>query len=166
MKKEVENKISFLTDLSSSESSGDESEKEIPIENKEEIKTEIEKYLLNSDDKLIKKNPPKKTKKLIKKRETSSGIHVDQDQEKSVKKSKKSSQKDSPKKSLLKGDNSKDFKKRQENLEPHLLIIPNKKTTNTWLNTTVKRFTSVPPTLKITSFIKIVIVETSISQKQ
>ena len=59
MKKEVENKNSFITVLSSSESSGDESEKEIPIENKEEI----EKYLLNSDDKLIKKKSPQENKK-------------------------------------------------------------------------------------------------------
>ena len=38
MKKEVENKKSFITDLPSSESSGDESKKELPIANKEELK--------------------------------------------------------------------------------------------------------------------------------
>ena len=54
MKKEVENKNSFITDLTSSESSSDESDKEIPLENKEEIKKEIEKYLLT--DKKNKKN--------------------------------------------------------------------------------------------------------------
>ena len=59
MKKEVENKNSFITDLSSSESSGDESEKEIPIENKEEIKKVIEKYLLT--DEKPKKTIQKKT---------------------------------------------------------------------------------------------------------
>ena len=111
MKKEVENKNSFITDLSSSESSGDETDKEIPIENKQEINKEIEKYLLIDDEKIIKKNSPKKTKKLVKKRETSSGSSVDQDQEKSIKKPKKSTHKESPKKSLIKGD---DFKKLQK----------------------------------------------------
>ena len=55
MKKEVENKNSFITDLDSSESSGDESDdiKEIPIENKKEIKKVIENYLLSSDEKTI-----------------------------------------------------------------------------------------------------------------
>ena len=38
MKKEVENKKSFIRVLSCSESSGDESEKELPIENTEELK--------------------------------------------------------------------------------------------------------------------------------
>ena len=151
MKKEVENKNSFITDLSSSESSGDESEKEIPIENKKEI----EKYLLNSDDeKTIKKNSPKKSKKLVKKRQNSSDNSVDQDQEKSPKSNKKtikkSISKDSPKKTLVQGDDFKDFKTRQKNLAPHHLIIPKEKTTNTWLNTWAKRFTSVLPKLKIT----------------
>ena len=86
MKKEVENKKSFNRVLSCSESSGDESEKELPIENIEELK----KYLLTDNDKLIKKNSPKKTKKLVKKRETSCRNNVDQ--EKSVKQ-KKSTQK-------------------------------------------------------------------------
>ena len=63
MKKEVENKKSFITDLPSSESSGDESEKELPIENKGELK----KYLLESDDKLIKKNSPRKQETLSRK---------------------------------------------------------------------------------------------------
>ena len=75
MKKEVENKKTFIRVLSCSESSGDESEKELPIENKEELK----KYLLTDDDKFIKKNSPKKTKKLVKKRETSSRNNVDQE---------------------------------------------------------------------------------------
>ena len=139
------------------------------IENKEEIKKEIEKYLLNSDEKIIKKHFPKKTKKLVKKRETSSGNSVDQDQEKTVKpikKPKKSTQKDSPKKSLVKGDDFKRLQKKAKNLAQHHLIIPKEKTTNTWLNTTAKRFTSVPLTLKITSFTKILIDETSISQKR
>ena len=125
MKKEVDNKKSFITDLLSSESSGDESEKELPIENTEELK----KYLLTDDDKLIKKNSSKKTKKLVKKRETSS--HNNVDQEKSVK-PKKFSPKDSPKKSLLKGDDFEKLQKRQKNLEPHLLVIPKEKIRNTW----------------------------------
>ena len=110
MKKEVENKKSFIRVLSCSESSGDESEKELPIENTEELK----KYLLTDDDKLIKKISPKKTKKLVKKRETSS--HNNVDQEKSVK-PKKSSPKDSPKKSLLKGDDFKKLQKKAKKLE-------------------------------------------------
>ena len=155
MKKEVENNKSFITDLPSSESSGDETEKDLPIENKEELK----KYLLTDDDKLIKKNSPKKTKKLVKKRETSSRNNVDQ--EKSVKQ-KKSTQKDSPKKSLLKGDDFKRLQKRQKNLVQNLLIIPKEKITNTRLNTMPKRFTSVLSTLKTSLFTKILIVETSI----
>ena len=49
MKKEVENKKYFITDLSSSDSSSDESEKELPIENKEEVKKVIEKCLLSDE---------------------------------------------------------------------------------------------------------------------
>ena len=109
MTKEVENKKSFITDLSNSESSGDESEKEMSIENKEELK----KYLLADDEKLIKKNSPKKTKKLVKKRETSS--HNNVDREKTVK-PKKSTQKDSPKKILLKGDDFKRLQKKAKKL--------------------------------------------------
>ena len=102
MKKEVENKKSFIRVLSCSESSGDETEKE-----------ELKKYLLTDDDKLIKKNSPKKTKKLVNKRENSSRNNVDQ--EKSVK-PKKSTQKDSPKKSLLKGDDFKRLQKKAKQL--------------------------------------------------
>ena len=81
MKKEVENKKSSIIVLSCSESSGDESEKELPIENTEELKQYLQTN--EDDDKLIKKNSPKKTKKLVKKRETSSRNNVDQ--EKSIK---------------------------------------------------------------------------------
>ena len=77
MKKEVENKKSFIRVLSCSESSGDESEKELPIENTDELK----KYLLTDDDKLIKKNSSKKTKNLVEKRETSRN-NVDQEKPK------------------------------------------------------------------------------------
>ena len=63
MKKEVEKKKSFVIDLSSSEPSSDECEKESPIENTEELK----KYLLTDDDKLIKKNSPRKQKSLSRK---------------------------------------------------------------------------------------------------
>ena len=59
MKNEVENKKSSIIVLSSPESSGDESEKELPIENKGELK----KYLLTDDDKLIKKKFPQENKK-------------------------------------------------------------------------------------------------------
>ena len=109
MKKEVENKKPFIIDLSSSESSSDESDKEISVENKEELK----RYLLTDDEEIIKKNSPKKTKKLVKKRENSSRNNVDQ--EKSVK-PKKSSPKDSPKKKLVQGDDFKRLQKKAKKL--------------------------------------------------
>ena len=120
MKKEVENKKSFIRVLSCSESSGDESEKELPIENTEELK----KYLLTDDDKLIKKKSPKKTKKLFKKRGTSSRNNVDQ--EKSVKQ-KKSTQKDSPQKYVLKGDDFKKLSKKARKLGATSLDYSKKK---------------------------------------
>ena len=101
MKKEVENKKSFIRVLSCSESSGDETEKE-----------ELKKYLL-TNDKLIKKIHPRKQKKLVKKRDTSSRNNVDQ--EKTVK-PKKPIPKDSPKKSLLKGDDFKRLQKKAKKL--------------------------------------------------
>ena len=65
MKKEVNKKKPFIIDLSSSEPSSDESEKELPNENTEELK----KYRqTDEDDESIKKISPKKTKKLVKKR--------------------------------------------------------------------------------------------------
>ena len=146
MKKE---KSSIIV-LSCSESSGDESEKAMPKIDKEELR----KYLQNSDEEneSVKKTSPKKSKKFDKKRKSSSHNNVDQDKSsEEIKKSKKSTQKDSPKKTLLKGDDFKRLqKKRQRNLEPHLLIIPKEKRKNTWLNTTVKRYISVLSTLKIT----------------
>ena len=63
MKKEVDNKNSFITDLTSSESSGNESDQEISVENKEELK----KYHLTDNDKLIKKIAPRKQKSLSRK---------------------------------------------------------------------------------------------------
>ena len=166
MKKEDENKKPFITDLSSSESSSDESEKEIPIENKEEVKKVIEKYLLT--DEKPKTTSSKKSKKVVKKRESSSSNS--DDQEKPVKpikpkKPKKSTHKDTPKKTLVKEEDLKRLQKKAKNLAQHHLIIPKEKK-NTWLNTMAKRFTLVLLTLKITSFTKILIVETSISQKR
>ena len=61
MKKEVKNKKSTITVLSSPEISSDESEKELPIQNSEELKN----YLQTNDDKLIKKIPPRKEKLLL-----------------------------------------------------------------------------------------------------
>ena len=162
MKKE---KSSIIV-LSCSESSGDESEKkEIPKIDKEELR----KYLQNSDkeNESVKKTFPKKSKKLVKKRKTSSHANVDQDKSsEEIKKPKDCIKKDSPKKTLIQGDDFKRLQKRQKNLEPHLLIIPKEKITNTWLNTMAKRFTSVLPRLKTLSFTKILIDETSISQKR
>ena len=66
MKKEVENKKSFIRVLSCSESSGDETEKAMLKIDKEELR----KYLQNSDyeeDKSIQKTSPKKTKNLSRK---------------------------------------------------------------------------------------------------
>ena len=101
MKKE---KSSIIV-LSCSESSGDESEKAMPKIDKEELR----KYLQNSDqeNESVKKTSPNKTKKLVKKRKTSSHNNVDQE----IKKPKKPIQKDSPPKYLLKGD---DFKRLQK----------------------------------------------------
>ena len=101
MKKEVEKKKSFIIDLSSSESSSDEFEKE----NTEELK----KYLQTDEDgETIEKTSPKKSKKVIKKRKTSSGNSDDQD--KSSKEDKK------PKKTLLKGDDFKRLQKKAKKL--------------------------------------------------
>ena len=108
MKKEVENKKPFITDLSSSESSGDESEKEIPIEKEDELKKEIEKLLLT--DNKPKTTTPIKPKK-VKKRESSSSNSDDQEKPVIPIKPKKSSPKVTHKKILVKGD---DFKKLQK----------------------------------------------------
>ena len=148
--------------LSCSESLGDESEKAKPKIEKEELR----KYLQNSDeeDESDKETSPKKTKKVIKKRKTSSHNDVDQDKPiKSFEKPKKLIQKDPPQTYLLKDDDFKRLqKKRQKNLAQLLLIIPKEKITNTWLNTTADRFTSVLSTLKTSLFTKILIVERSI----
>ena len=69
MKKEINKKKSFIIDLSSSEPSSDESAKDLPIENTEELK----KYLqTDEDDESIEKTSSKKSKKLVKKRKSSS----------------------------------------------------------------------------------------------
>ena len=77
MKKEVENKKSSIIVLSCSESSSDESEKELPIEITEELKKNISKLMKKMNP--LKKTSPKKTKKLNKKRKTSSGNSDEQD---------------------------------------------------------------------------------------
>ena len=149
--------------LSCSESSGDESEKAKPKIDKEELR----KYLQNSDedDESAKKTVPKKSKKFVKKRKTSSH-NVDQGKlSETIKKTKKSPQKVLLQKYLLQGDDFKILQTRQRNSAPLLLIILKEKTTNTWLNTITKRFTSVLPTLKTSLLTKILIVETSISQR-
>ena len=123
MKKEVENKNSFITDLSSSESSGDESDdnKEIPIENKKEIKEVIENYLLSSDDeKTIKKIPPRKEKRLLKREILLLAVVMIKIKKNQLNQSnpKKSKRNPPPKthsrKHLWKVMISKDFKKRQK----------------------------------------------------
>ena len=119
MKKEVENKKSFIRVLSCSESSGDETEKAKPKIDKEELR----KYLQNSDeeDKSTQKPSPKKTKKLDKKRKTSSSNTILQDkQTKLTEKPKKTLQKDSPQKYLLQGD---DFKRLQKKAKKTWCLI-------------------------------------------
>ena len=124
MKKEVENKKSFIRVLSFSESSGDESEKAKPKIDNEELR----KYLQNSDeeDSSPPKTSPKKSKKLVKKRKTSykkTNLH-----DKQI----KPNQKDSPQKYLVQGDDFKKLqKKAKKNLVPHLLSIPKEKIINT-----------------------------------
>ena len=94
--------------LSCSESSGDESEKAKPKIDKEELR----KYLQNSDEEDDSvKTSPKKSKKFVKKRKTSS-INIVQDKSsEEIKTPKKIHLKDSPQKYLLKGD---DFKRLQK----------------------------------------------------
>ena len=114
MKKELDNKKPFIIDLSSSEPSSDESEKELPNENTDELK----KYLqTDEDDETIKKTSPKKLKKLVKKRKTSSLNSDDQDKpSKTIKQPKKSTHKDSPKKTLVQGDDFKRLQKKAKKL--------------------------------------------------
>ena len=94
--------------LTSPESSADESDKAKPKIDKEELR----KYLQNSDeeDESPQKTSPKKTKKLIKKRKTSSINNENQD------KPKKLIPKDSPQKYLLQGDDFKRLKKEAKKL--------------------------------------------------
>ena len=153
MKKEVENKKPFIIDLSSSEPSSDESDKEILVDNTEELK----KYLLtNDDEKIIKKIPPRKQKSLSRKEKLLLTIMLVKKNQRNLPK------KTHPRKNSSKVMISKDFKRRQKNLAQLLLIIPKEKITNTWLNMTAKRFTSVLSTLKTSLFTKILIDERSI----
>ena len=126
--------------LSCSESSDDE--KAMPKIDKEELR----KYFQNSDeDESPQKTSSQKSKKLLHKRKISSSNNNLQD------KQIKPIQKDLSPKYLLQGDDFKKLQKRQKkNLAPHRVIILKEKITNTWLNTTTKRFTSVLPTLNIT----------------
>ena len=149
---------------SCSESSDDETEKAKPKMDKEELR----KYLQNSDeeDESPQKTSLKKSKKLVKKRKTSSHNNVDQDKPtKSFEKPKKPIQKDSPPKYLLQGDYFKRLQKQAKKLGASSLDYSQRKITNTWLNTTTKRFTLVLPILKITLPTKILIAEISISQR-
>ena len=152
MKKEV--KGSSIIVLSCSESSSDESEKELPDENTEELK----KYLQTSEES-TKKTPPKKSKKFVKKRKTSYDNSVDQDEPpKSIKKTK-----DSPKKSLLKGDDFKRLQKKAKKLGATSLDYSKRKNNKYMVEYNGKKIHFVLPTLKTSLFIKILIVETNIS---
>ena len=82
-------------------------------------KEELRQYLENSDeeDKSTQKTSPKKTKKLVKKRKTSSSNTILQDkQTKLTAKPKKTLQKDSPQKYLLQGDKFKSLQKTAKKL--------------------------------------------------
>ena len=70
----MKNENSSKIVLSCSESSGDESEKAMPKIDREELR----KYIQNSDeeDESAQKNSPKKSKRFVKKRKTSS-INID-----------------------------------------------------------------------------------------
>ena len=101
--------------LTSPESSGDESAKAMPKIDKEELR----KYLQNSDeeDESPPKTSPKKSKKLVKKRKTSTSNSDGQDKPtKSFEKPKKLIQKDSPQKYLLQGDDFKRLQKKAKKL--------------------------------------------------
>ena len=127
--------------LSCSESSDDETEKAKPKIDKEELR----KYLQNSDEE--DESPPKtslpKSKNLSRKEKLLLALVLIKINQRNQ--SKKTHPQNISSKMMI----SKDFRKRQKNLAPHLLIILKEKITNTWLNTTTKRFTSVLPTLKI-----------------
>ena len=113
---------------------------------------------------LTKKLSPKRQKKSSRKEKLLLTI-IKTNHLKKSKNQRNQSKKTRPKNISSKVMISKDFKKRQKNLAPHLLIILKEKPTNTWLNTTTKGFTSVLPTLKSSLITKIPIAETSISQK-
>ena len=101
--------------LSCSESSGDETEKAKPKIDKEELR----KYLQNSDkeDESDKETSPKKSKKLVKKRKLLLTIILIKINQRNL------SKKIHPKNISSKVVISKDFKKRQKNLAPHLSTI-------------------------------------------
>ena len=139
MKKVVENNRDNscdISDLSSSDISGNESDtgltivvnEEKPTENKKKVTTEelkkvIENSLLGSQDKKPIKNkkkvPTKKTKKVVEKSDSSSSSGDDKDHKKttkSIKIKKKVATKVTPKKTLVEGDNFKkllDYSKRK-----------------------------------------------------
>ena len=142
MKKEVENKKSFIRVPSFSGSSGDESEKAKPKIDKEELR----KYLQNSDEENSSnpKTSPKKSKKLSRKEKLLITIPTFMINKLNPIK------KIYPKNISYKVMISKDYKKRQRNLVLHLLIIPKEKIVNTSSNTITKRFTLVLLTLKTT----------------
>ena len=100
--------------LSCSESSDDETEKAMPKIDKEELR----KYLQNSDeeDESSPKTTPQKSKKLVKKRKTSSHANIDQD------KPKKFIQKDTPSKYLLQGDDFKRLQKKAKKLNNKYMV--------------------------------------------
>ena len=122
MKKEKSSKIVF----SCSESSGDESEKAMPKIDREELR----KYLQNSDeeDESAQKNSPKRSKKFVKKKKTSSINIAYQDKpSETIKKTKKSPQKVSPQKYLLIGDDFKRLQKKAKKLRASSLDYSKRK---------------------------------------
>ena len=154
MKKVVENNSDNscdISDLSSSDISGNESDtglkivvnEEKPTKNKkkattEELKKVIENSLVSSDDEKPIKNKKKvltkKTKKVAEKSDSTSSSGDDKNKKKKQpnqrKIKRKSQPKTLPRKHLWKVMISKSYKEKQKNLVLNILIIPNEKIIN------------------------------------
>ena len=185
MKKVVENnsdKSCDISDESSSDISGNESDtgltivvnEEKPTKNKKKVTTEelrkvIEKNLLSSDDEKPIKNKKKvltkKTKKVVKKSDSTSSSGENTDHKKPIKPikiKKKVTSKDTPKKTLVEGDDFKKLQRKAKKLGAKYLDYSKRKNNKYVVEYEGKRFTLVQPNTKIISLTKILIEEKSI----
>ena len=141
-----------ISDVSSYDISGNESDtgltivvnEEKPTKNKKkvttkEIKKVIENSLVSSDDEKPMKNKKKvltkKTKKVVENSDSSTSSGDDQDHKKpnkTIKNKKKLNTKDTPKKTLVEGNEFKKLQRKAKILVPNLLIILNEKIINMW----------------------------------